>query len=590
MTQTQIKNARTDILTDRLTRFRGWLSQNNLDGFLLPRTDEYQSEYLAPYAERLSWLTGFTGSNAFAIILKDKAYVSTDGRYTLQIKKEVPPEHFALGDMMVDPVSNWLAKEAHKGARIGYDAKLLTPKQFEKFESVAKKEGMTLIPVAEHPIDAIRTDKLDAPESAVTAFNAEFAGRDVTEKRALIAQKLKEAGVDGFVLTQPDTIAWLLNVRSDDIPHTPVPLSYALITNEGAVHWYIKPDRVSDTVRATFGNHVSLTPPEQMADDLMAFCDDAGKRVGLDPARTPLWFYNLVKETKAQVKDMDNPCILPRACKTTAEQKAMKKAHERDGKAVHNFLSWIKSEAAKPDFTFSELDVVAKLRAFREETGKLKDDSFETIAGWNENGAVIHYRAEESTNLPIQPPGILLLDSGAQYEDGTTDITRTIALGTPTAEQVRNATLVLKAHIALARAKFPEGTTGAQLDAICREVLWQERLDYAHGTGHGVGCYLSVHEEATAISPRVNDAVKAGMILSNEPGYYKDGEYGIRHENLVLVVETGAKTSIGRPLLAFETITLVPFDDDLIDETLLTAEELAWLSAYQEKSRANCAQ
>ena len=321
MTQTQIKNARTYILTDRLTRFRGWLSQNNLDGFLLPRTDEYQSEYLAPYAERLSWLTGFTGSNAFAIILKDKAYVSTDGRYTLQIKKEVPPEHFALGDMMVDPVSNWLAKEAHKGARIGYDAKLLTPKQFEKFESVAKKEGMTLIPVAEHPIDAIRTDKLDAPESAVTAFNADLAGRDVTEKRTLIAQKLKEAGVDGFVLTQPDTIAWLLNVRSDDIPHTPVPLSYALITNEGAVHWYIKPNRVTDTVRATLGNHVSLTPPEQMADDLMAFCDDAGKIIGLDPARTPLWFYNLVKETKAQVTDMDNPCILPRACKTAAEQR-----------------------------------------------------------------------------------------------------------------------------------------------------------------------------------------------------------------------------------------------------------------------------
>lgn len=589
MTQTHMKNDRTDILSDRLTRFRGWLSENNLDGFLLPRTDEYQSEYLAPYAERLSWLTGFTGSNAFAIILKDKAYVSTDGRYTLQIKKEVPPEHYALGDMMVEPVSNWLAQEADAGARIGYDAKLLTPKQFEKFESVAKKEGFTLIPVEEYPIDAIRSDKLSAPESAVVTFNADFAGRDVADKRTLIADKLKDAGVNGFVLTQPDTIAWLLNVRSDDIPHTPVPLSYALITDEGAVHWYITPERVTDAVRDTLGNHVSLTPPAQMADDLMAFCDDAGKIIGLDPARTPLWFYNLVSETKAQIKDMDNPCILPRACKTEAEQKAMKQAHMRDGKAVQNFLSWIKGEAAKPDFTFTELDVVAKLRAFREDTGKLKDDSFETIAGWNENGAVIHYRAEESTNLPIQPPGILLLDSGGQYEDGTTDITRTIALGTPTDEQVRNATFVLKAHIALACAKFPEGTTGAQLDAICRNVLWREGLDYAHGTGHGVGCYLSVHEEATAISPRVNDAVKAGMILSNEPGYYKDGEYGIRHENLVLVVETGEKTSIGRPLLAFETITLVPFDDDLIDETLLTAEELAWLSAYQERARANCA-
>ena len=570
---------------EKLSKLRAHLETLECDGFLLPRTDEYQSEYLAPYAERLSWLTGFTGSYAFAAILQDKANIVTDGRYALQIKQEVPPEHFAIGDVFENKVSDWIAENAAENSVIGYDPKLMTEKQLQQFEDAGIDKSIKFKALDRNPIDDIWDNQPSPPEKPTFLFSDKFAGRSSTEKRELIADEISRKNLSAFVITQPDVIAWLLNVRSDDIPHTPVALSYLVLHDNAHVDWYISEKRVSEDIRQKLGNSVSIRPPKLLESDLIALASNMDEKIGVDPERSPIWFQKVMEDGQAKVIKLKDPCIDIRACKIDAEQNAMRIAHKRDGRAVSAFIEWFKQEA--PKGTLNELQVIDKLKEFREATGKLKDTSFETIAGWNANGAIIHYRADEKSNLSIKSPGILLLDSGGQYEDGTTDITRTLAIGAPSKEQIHKSTLVLKGHINLAMAVFPEGTTGAELDMIARKPLKDEGLNYAHGTGHGVGCYLSVHEEATSISPRSHNAVLEGMILSNEPGYYEEGEYGIRHESLVIVKDSGEKNSEGRRLFAFETITLVRFDESLIDRNLLTAEEIQWLDAYHQKCDEN---
>ena len=563
----------------RLKDLRNEIKSSSLDGFLIPRTDEFQSEFLAPYAERLAWLTGFTGSAGLGVVLGDAAYIVTDGRYTLQINAEVDANLYKTGDIFENKASDWIAENVKKGAVIGYDPYLHTPAQITEFEQTLKSKGIGLKPVSKNLVDAVWKNQPVRPDDKVILFEEKFAGRTSLEKRNLITEKIKSFDLDHFVITQPDSIAWLLNVRGSDVAHTPIALSYADIDKEGNVTWYIDPPKVPDEVRKKLGNRVTIQSPLQLEADMKILATH-DQKIGLDYKRSPVWFKNILENDKAQLCDITDPIIAPRAAKLPAELDASRQAHRRDGQVLTKFFKWFAEEA--PKGTLTELDVVNKLRQYREATGLLKDTSFETICGWAGNGAIVHYRVTPKTNKAIKGDGILLLDSGGQYEDGTTDITRTVAVGTPTQEQRENFTRVLKGHIALARAVFPEGTTGAQLDTLARQPLWDAGLDFAHGTGHGVGVYLSVHEEAASISGRSHAPLKEGMILSNEPGFYKDGEYGIRIENLVIVKDTGKVNSAGRKMLGFETITLVPLDKSLIEPKLLNANEQAWLDEYHK--------
>lgn len=558
----------------RLADLRAEMERQKIDGFIVPRSDEYLGEYVSAGAERLAWLSGFTGSAGAAIILADQAIVLSDGRYTIQLRQEVDAELFAVGDSTHTSIGEWLEENA-QGKVIGYDPRL-HPAEF-----VRKLEGkpITLSPVKTNPLDAVWIDRPSEPATPVVIFPEDIAGRSAQEKIALIAAALKEDELDSAVLSAGDSIAWLLNIRARDIPHIPLALSYALVHADESIDWFIDGKRVDDAVRAHLGNRVSIQPPGGIDAQLKNL---KGKAVGYDPRRSPVWFLQRLKDAGAQVSEITDPCIGPRACKTKAEIAAMKAAHVRDGKAVSDFIAWLKTQPN--DGSLDELSIESKLREFRAAAPEYIEDSFDTIAGFKAHGAIVHYRAKDTSARKIEGDGLLLLDSGAQYQDGTTDITRTIAIGTPTQEMKARYTLVLRAHIAVASAKFPEGTTGVQIDALARRVLWEEGLDYAHGTGHGVGCYLSVHEEAASLSPRGTEALKPGMILSNEPGYYKEGEYGIRLENLMLVVEAGSMES-GKKLLAFEPLTRVLFDETLILRDTLSHKEREWLDSYSESVR-----
>jgi len=550
---------------------RAALLQHELDGFILPVNDEFLGEYVPDSAKRLTWLTGFTGSAGIAVVLKDKAAFFTDGRYTLQAKTEV--KGFDLhnsGDMAPE---KWIATQAAKGTVIGYDPKLHTLHSIRRYEREAKH--ITWQPVTPNPIDALWKDRPAPPASPVRIQPIEYTGESSADKRTRIAKDITTKGADAAMLTAPDSICWLLNIRGNDVPFTPFILCYALLAKSGKVTLYLDEPRVSSQVRAHLGNDVILKAPSALAGDLANF----GKQhVLYDPAGSPAWFYQQLKQASAEIIELADPCALPKACKNKAELEGMRQAHIRDGLAVTRFLHWLNVNT-KP---LTEMDAAAKLEEFRKASPLYLEPSFTTIAGSGPNGAIVHYRVTPQTNRPLDKNSMLLLDSGGQYPDGTTDITRTIALGTPTAEMKDRFTRVLKGHIALARAVFPEGTAGSQLDALARQYLWQEKLDYDHGTGHGVGSYLSVHEGPQGISKRSGGvALMPGMILSNEPGYYKAGEYGIRIENLVVVKEMSSVA--GKRYFGFETITLVPIDMRLVEVSLLTTEEKAWLKDYHQR-------
>ncbi|CAK0758815.1 Xaa-Pro aminopeptidase [uncultured Gammaproteobacteria bacterium] len=570
----------------RIAALRTELTAMGLDGFFIPHADEYQNEYVPPNAERLAWLTGFTGSAGLAIVLANRAVVFVDGRYTLQVRGEVDGALFEIANITDQPAGEWLAAALPDGGRIGFDPWLHTIGWLEKTRAVLARSNLTLINLANNPLDRLwTTDRPPPPASVVEVYPIEYAGHSSLAKRNDLALALAAKGLATAVLTQPESIAWLLNIRGDDVPHTPLALSRALLFADGRVDWFIAANRLA--IPSQLESGITVLPPEAFGAALDTLGHDQAQ-VLVDPAATSIWVFERLTAAGAVIDRGDDPCLLPRACKNEVELRGSRAAHCRDGVAMVRFLCWLTKElaAAAPGSGLSERAAAAKALEFRAQNALFRGLSFETISAAGANGATVHYRTSEATDRPLEPGSLYLIDSGGQYTDGTTDITRTIALGTPSAEMREHYTLVLKGHIALARARFPPGTSGGQLDCLARMPLWAAGLDYDHGTGHGVGCFLGVHEGPQRVSKVGGSAALcAGMILSNEPGYYRAGAYGIRLENLVVVQSLPAPMGAEHPLLGFETLTMVPFDRELIVSGLLGMEERAWLNDYHAQVR-----
>ncbi|MDB5476271.1 MAG: metallopeptidase family protein [Phenylobacterium sp.] len=558
------------------------MADQGLDGVLVPHEDEHQNEYLPAANDRLAWATGFTGSAGAAVILKDKAAVFVDGRYTLQVRDQVDQSLFEIRDLVEGGVPAYI-EAAPRGARIGYDPRLHSPDALERLKAAAAKSGAELRPVSPNPIDqAWGAARPPQPVAPVVPHPLEYAGEESAAKRHRLGDELKARGADASVLTAPASIAWLFNVRGGDVIRSPLPLGQAVLNSDGSARLFLDPQKVTPDLRAWLGNEVQLETPDDLP---RALADLKGKRVLVDPSQSSAWYFEALAGAGAQVLRGEDPCLLPRACKNPVEVEGTRKAHARDGAALTRFLHWLATEGQTnpPD----EIAAVSKLEAFREETGALKDLSFDTIAGAASNGAIVHYRPTKRLNKRAEVGSLLLVDSGAQYLDGTTDVTRTVAIGEPSQEMAERFTLVLKGHLALARARFPAGTTGSALDALARMALWAHGLDYDHGTGHGVGSYLGVHEGPQRIAKAPNTvALRPGMIVSNEPGYYKEGAYGIRIENLQVVTAPQEIKGGERPMMAFETLTLAPLDRRLIVTAMLTEEERCQMDAYHARVRA----
>ena len=559
---------------------RAAMKAQGLDGFLVPHEDEHQNEYLPEANDRLGWATGFTGSAGAAVILADKAAIFVDGRYTLQVRDQVDAATFEIRDLVEGGVPAYLETAAAKGQLIGYDPRLHSPDALERLKAAAAKAGAELRPVAANPLDeAWGAARPAQPTAPVIPHALKHAGEESSAKRNRIGQVLAGKNADATVLTAPSSIAWLFNVRGGDVIRSPLPLGQAILNQDGTARLFLDPVKVSPELRAWLGNEVRLESP----DDLPAALGELkGKRVLVDPGQSSAWYFDTLAQAGAEVVRGEDPCALPRACKNPVEIAGTREAHARDGVAVTRFLHWVATEGQSR--TIDEVEVVTRLEGFRQDTGALKDLSFDTIAGAASNGAIVHYRPTTRLNKQAQQGSLLLVDSGAQYLDGTTDITRTVAIGEPSQEMRERFTLVLKGHLALAAIRFPAGTTGSALDALARAPLWNVGLDYDHGTGHGVGSYLGVHEGPQRISKLPNFvALRPGMILSNEPGYYKEGAYGIRIENLQFVTEPSAIPGGEREMLGFETLTLAPMDRRLIVVELLSPQERAQMDAYHAR-------
>lgn len=567
-------------LPERLDLLRGELARRDLDGFIQPRADEHQGEFVAPASERLAWLSGFTGSAGLAVVLRERAALFVDGRYTLQAAAQVDPASVAVVPLIDRTPEIWLAENAAKGARIGYDPWLMTQSQITRLREALAAANVVPVPVASNPVDAVWHDRPLPPLAPVWPHEPRFAGREWTDKCADIGRAVAEAGADCAVLTLPESIAWLLNLRGGDVPRTPLLLAFALIDTKGRVELFLDPRKLTLPARLHLNNRVGLHPPGAFAPALDAL---KGKRILADPASAPMAVFGRLERAGAKIVAGADPCLLPKSCKNAVELDGMRQAHRRDGAALCRFLAWLAAEAPKGGVR--EMAAAERLKAFRFAGESIRDLSFDSISGAGPNGAIVHYRATPATDRTLQPGELYLIDSGAQYLDGTTDVTRTLAIGAPDDEQRDRFTRVLKGHIALAMARFPQGTTGSMLDPLARAALWQAGLDYEHGTGHGVGSYLGVHEGPHRISKQPNNvALRPGMIVSNEPGYYKAGGYGIRIENLVAVEKIdipGAE----RTMLGFETLTLAPIDLALVDTRLMTREEIRWLDSYHARVR-----
>ncbi len=564
----------------RLAALRAELQRRGLDGFVVPRADEYQGEYVPLRGSRLAWISGFTASAGAVVVLMDKAAVFADGRYTIQVRQEVSAAHFSYHHLVEEFHGDWAAANLPAGAKLGFDPWMHTAGWADKMRASLSPAGIELVPTDGNPIDAVWTDQPPAPLGIVNIQPLSATGRGSADKRADIAASLERLRLDAAVLTQPDSIAWLLNVRGSDVPCTPLPLSFAIIHRDGLVDWFVDVRKLAPGLEQHLGNGVAIRAPGELSAALDALGAKEA-RVRLDGATAALWVINRLEKAGAAVDQGGDPCVLPKAAKNAVEIAGSKAAHRRDGAALVRFLRWFDEVAPKGGL--DELTVVDTLLAYRRGAADFRGPSFDTISGAGPNGAIVHYRANEKTNRPVENNSVFLLDSGGQYLDGTTDITRTLAVGDPGAQARRHFTLVLKGHIALNRVRFPMGTAGIQLDVLARQFLWQAGLDYDHGTGHGVGSFLSVHEGPQRIGKTVNGVVLLpGMILSNEPGYYLAGSYGIRVENLELVVPVeiaGAE----RSMLGFETLTLCPIDLRMVDASLLTVEERDWLNAYHAR-------
>ena len=554
---------------------RAELKRRGLDGFVVPRADRQQNEYLPASEERLAWLTGFTGSAGATIVLTERAALFVDGRYTVQAKAQVDAKLFSIEHLVDSPPEQWLEQNLKNGAKLGYDPWLHTTENAEKLRKACATAGAELVAVDGNPIDALWKDRPAPPAGKVTLRDVKLAGEAAADKLKRIQSELKKLRTDILVVSDPQNVAWAFNIRGADVAHTPLALAFAVIPREGKAALYVDGGKLDNKTRHALEEIAAVHAPDELTRDLGQLND---QRVRLDNASAADALTSLVVGAGGKPVRAADPITLMKAVKNHAEIAGSRAAHTRDGVAMARFLAWLDGEAPKGKLT--EIDAVEALESFRRDTGLLKDISFPTIAGSGPNGAIVHYRVTRDSNRTLGMNELFLVDSGAQYEDGTTDITRTVALGTPSEEMRDRFTRVLKGHIAIATAVFPEGTSGAQLDPLARTALWQAGLDFDHGTGHGVGSYLSVHEGPARISKLGTVALKRGMILSNEPGYYKTGAYGIRIENLVLVTSAPEPAGGEKPLNAFETLTLAAIDRRLIGTRMLTAKERNWVDSY----------
>ncbi|HKA78800.1 MAG TPA: aminopeptidase P family protein [Xanthobacteraceae bacterium] len=564
----------------RVKALRTELARRGLTGFIVPRSDRHQNEYVPASEERLAWLTGFTGSAGSAIVMMERAVLFVDGRYTLQAREQVDTALFTIAHLLDTPPDKWIEQNLTAADRLGYDPWLHTVEAAEKLAKACATAGATLVAVEPDLIDAIWTDRPSPPLGAVTLHDLRFAGETAESKLARIRAELAKLRADALVVSDPHAVAWAFNIRGADVAHTPLPLAFAIVPSDGRPSLYMDGRKLSNDVRHRLEALADVREPADFVRALGALGREK-KTVRIDQATAADALARLVTTHGGKVARGADPIARMKAVKNEVEISGARAAHVRDGAAVTRFLAWLDRAAAAGKL--SEIDAVAALESFRRDTGLLKDVSFPTIAGTGPDGAIVHYRVTTRSNRVIAPGELFLVDSGGQYEDGTTDITRTVAIGEPTAEMRDRFTRVLKGHIAIARAVFPEGTTGAQLDSFARQFLWAAGLEFDHGTGHGVGSYLSVHEGPARISKLGTTALERGMILSNEPGYYKTGGFGIRIENLVLVVAAAEVPGAERKLNAFETLTLAPIDRRLVIPGMLTAEETAWLDAYHAR-------
>ncbi|MGB7205059.1 MAG: aminopeptidase P family protein [Anderseniella sp.] len=562
----------------RITLMRQEMDKLGIDGFIVPRADRFQGEYVPKSEERLNWLTGFSGSAGLAIVMKDKAVIFVDGRYTLQVREQVDLDLISPLHIAENKPERWLSQNVTKDTRIGFDPWLLTIADAKKYKAACEAAGAQLVALDANPIDAIWTDRPPQPSQPIVQQPLQFAGMPIADKIQQIASGLIARKVNACILTQTDAVAWAFNLRGSDIPHTPAVLAYALIKDDGSATIFADTARVTeDAQQALQMANVNIEPPAAMANTLARFGSD-NATVELDPAWTADAIRQILEDASARISLGDSPCTLARAAKNKTEIEGARAAHLRDGVPMVRFLRWLDDNASSGEL--DEIIAAKKLEQMRTETGELMDLSFDTISGAGAHAAIPHYRVSEASKLPIEKDGIYLIDSGGQYVDGTTDITRTIIAGTPTAEMKDRFTRVLKGMINLSRVRFPKGTTGGNLDVLARVSLWEAGLDFDHGTGHGVGSYLSVHEGPQRFSKTDSTELLPGMIMSNEPGYYKAGKFGIRIENLLVVREAKPVTGGERDMLWFETLTFAPIDTNLVDASILTDAELDWLNDY----------
>ncbi|HVJ54527.1 MAG TPA: aminopeptidase P family protein [Aliidongia sp.] len=566
----------------RLAAVREGMGRLGIDAYFVPHADEFNNEITPAYADRLAWLTGFTGSAGAAVVLKDKAALFIDGRYTIQAREQSDPKLFAQPHLIEDPPEAWLGRTLQRGQVLGYDSWLVSPALAERFRTMAEKTGAVLRPVEWNPIDAAWGATQPArPLGPVVPHPVEFAGKSSADKRREIGEALAKDGRDAFVVTATDSLAWLLNIRGADVPHTPLALGYAILHKDGNVDLFIDRRKLTPGIETHLGNGVAVREIGELADGLAAL---EGKRVLVDPDKSAAWIFDRLDQARATAVRGADPISLPKAIKNAVELEGARQSHKRDGAAMTRFLHWLDGNAVGK----SEIEVSDRLEQFRVSGGgeRFRDISFDSISGAGANAALPHYRAEPGKERTIEGGTFYLIDSGAQYLDGTTDITRTIAIGTVTAEMKDRYTRVLKGHITLDRATFPKGTTGSQLDVLARLPLWEAGIDFDHGTGHGIGSYLGVHEGPHRIAKVPNaQALLPGMIVSNEPGYYKTGDYGIRIENLI-IVKPVSLPGAEREMYGFESITLCPIDKRPIDLALMTKEETDWLDHYHARVRA----
>lgn len=566
---------------ERIARLRALMREQDLDGFLVPRADEHQGEYVPACAERLKWLTGFSGSAGVVLVLRRSAHLFVDGRYTLQARDQTDPEMFTIESLVEEPPAQWIGRNLKKRARIGFDPWLHTIDEAARLRKTLERDGGELVPVTRNLVDVVWIDRPAAPVAPVEIQNLRFAGETAKAKLSALARTLKDDDIDWTVLTDPSSLAWAFNIRGSDVPHTPLVLGFAILRAKGRPLLFIDPRKLDIEAKAYLTQLADLHVPEALEAEVSRLAAD-GKVAGLDPVLAADRLRLLVEAAGGTHKPFADPARLPRATKNAAELAGARAAHRRDGAAICDLLCWLDAQAPG---TLDEIAVVERLEGFRRKAGDaaqmpLREISFETISGAGPNGAVIHYRVNRKTNRKVAAGELLLVDSGGQYDDGTTDITRTIPIGGPTAEMRDRYTRVLKGMVGISMLAFPAGTRGCDIDAIARLALWKAGLDYAHGTGHGVGSYLSVHEGPQRIAKTGTQKLLPGMIISNEPGYYKAGAYGIRLENLVVVRDAAPIEGGDLPMHSFETLTLAPFDRRLIVPDLLDADERAWLDAY----------